>query len=83
MFVDFLTVMEFSCLALLGHVSFDVDLLFHSSSYKDLPSILMVINLLILLADRDLSVDQFNNTVVQFQCHFFGLIEVIGHLLFQ
>lgn len=43
----------------------------------------MVINLLILLADRDLSVDQFNNTVAQIHCHLFGLIEVIGHLLFQ
>merc|ERR1712212_1246527 len=62
--------MEFSCLALLGHHSgyirflvvavsgvADKDCFTHFSSFRDLPSILMVISLFVLLADRDLSVD--------------------------
>merc|ERR1711921_68738 len=75
----------FSCLALLGFVLFSGIFLFvlPFSLLFEIFRVLMLNELLIFLADGDLGVNQFNNTVVQFQCQFFGLIEVVRHLFFQ
>jgi len=51
-------------------------------SLAEIFQVLMLNELLIFLADGDLGVNQFNNTVVHFQCHLFGLIEVLRHLFF-
>jgi len=76
---------SFSCLALLGFVLFSGIFLFvlPFSLLFEIFRVLMLNELLIFLADGDLGVNQFNNTVVQFQCQFFGLIEVFRHLFFQ
>jgi len=76
---------SFSCLALLGFVLFSGIFLFvlPFSLLFEIFRVLMLNELLIFLADGDLGVNQFNNTVVQFQCQFFGLIEVLRHLFFQ
>jgi len=75
---------SFSCLALLGFVLFSGIFLFvlPFSLLFEIFRVLMLNELLIFLADGDLGVNQFNNTVVHFQCHLFGLIEVLRHLFF-
>jgi len=71
----------FSCLALLGFFSFRYFSCHFLSGVRS-SEFGWLNELLIFFADRDLGVNQFNNIVVQFQCHFFGLIKIIWHLFF-